>query len=360
MRREYRIALLPGDGIGPEVTREAVKVLQAVGRCFGIDFQFTETLIGGAAIDATGVPLPEDTLAACRASQAVLLGAVGGPHWDRLPGERRPEHGLLQLRKALEVFANLRPVRCLAGLVNVSPLHPEVVRGTDLLIVRELTGGLYFGQPRGRQGDEAVDTLRYSRDEIARVVRVALAAARARRHRLTSVDKANVLESSRLWREVVEKEAQAFPDVTLEHMLVDTCAMNLVRNPRAFDVIVTENMFGDILSDEAGAIVGSLGVLPSASIGDRAPFLYEPVHGSAPDIAGKGVADPIGAILSAVMMLRHSFDLLSEAVAVEAAVEQVITAGVRTADLGGSATRAEFGDRVAVAIENLKPVGQRA
>ncbi len=353
--REYHISLLPGDGIGPEVVAEAVKVLRAVGRRFRLGFQFVEAIIGGAAVDTVGVPLPEETLTACRASQAILLGAVGGPRWDHLPGEQRPERGLLQLRKSLEVFANLRPVRRFPVLADVAPLRAELMSEIDLLIVRELTSGLYFGTPRGRTGEEAVDTLRYTKEEIARVVRVALRAARERQRRLTSVDKANVLESSRLWREVVEEERQAFPDVAVEHMLVDTCAMNLIRTPAAFDVIVTENMFGDILSDEAGALVGSLGILPSASIGEHPPFLYEPVHGTAPGIAGRGIANPIGAILSAAMMLRFSFASLSEAAAVETAVDRVVEDGGRTADLGGATMTAEFGDRVAAAIEALEP-----
>jgi len=344
---EIRVALLPGDGIGPEVIREAVKVLQAVARRFQLQFVFTELPIGGAAADATGTPLPDVTLQACLRADAVLLGAVGGPTWDRLPGPARPEAGLLQLRSALGVFANLRPVRVFPSVAAVSPLRPEVATATDLLIVRELIGGLYFGQPRGRTEDGAVDTLRYSAKEVARVTRVAFTMARRRRRKVTSVDKANVLETSRLWRETVESVAGEFPDVTLEHMLVDTCAMQLVRAPTQFDVIVTENMFGDILSDEAGAVAGSLGLLPSASIGDRQPFFYEPVHGSAPDITGKGVANPVGAILSVAMLLRHSLERHDAAGTVEAAVERVLEAGVRTPDLGGRATTVQVGDRVA-------------
>ncbi len=343
---EVRVALLPGDGIGPEVIREAVKVLQAVAARFHIQFAFAELPIGGTAVDAAGVPLPADTLQACRRSEAVLFGAAGGPKWDRLPGPVRPEAGLLQLRAALGVFANLRPVRLDPAAGSASPLRPEVAAGTDLLIVRELIGGLYFGRPHERTGDAAVDTLRYSREEIARVVRVACAAARGRRRKVTSVDKANVLETSRLWRETAEAEARAFPDVTMEHMLVDTCAMQLVRAPAQFDVIVTENMFGDILSDEAGAVVGSLGLLPSASLGDRPPFLYEPVHGTAPDIAGRGIANPVGAILSAAMLLRHSLGRDDAAAAVEGAVGRVLAAGIRTPDLGGTASTTEVGDRV--------------
>jgi len=351
----YRVAVLGGDGIGPEVIREAVKVLSAAGRRFGVEFAFDEALIGGAAIDATGSPLPDETLALCRSSQAVLFGAAGGPQWDALPGDARPERGLLRLRAALAVYANLRPVRLMAE--GTSPLRAQVVAGTDLLIVRELTGGLYFAEPRGRSGDLAIDTLRYTRDEIARVVRVALRLARSRRRVLTSVDKANVLETSRLWRDVVEEEARAFPDVTVRHMLVDTAAMELVRAPATFDVIVTENMFGDILSDEAAGVVGSLGLLPSASLGDHAPFLYEPVHGSAPDIAGKGIGNPVGAILSAALLLRYSCDLPSAAAAVEAAVEAAVTRGVRTPDLGGTASTVDVGDRIAAAVEEGQPVG---
>jgi 3-isopropylmalate dehydrogenase len=348
---EVRVALLPGDGIGPEVTREAVKVLHAIARRFHLQFEFTEWLVGGAAIDALGVPLPDVTLQASLRSDAVLLGAVGGPKWDGLPGPARPEAGLLALRSALGVFANLRPVRLPPSLSGLSPLRPEVVAGTDLLIVGELIGGLYFGQPRGRTGDSAVDTMRYSTDEVARVARVAFGAARRRRQKVTSVDKANVLETSRLWREVVEATIQEFPEVTLAHMLVDTCALQLVRAPSQFDVILTENMFGDILSDEAGAITGSLGLLPSASIGDRRPYFYEPVHGSAPDIAGRGMANPVGAILSAALLMRYSLDRDDAATAIETAVERVLTSGVRPPDLGGTASTIELGDGVVREID---------
>lgn len=355
MPERYRVAVLGGDGIGPEVIREAVKVLSAAGCRFDLEFAFDEALIGGAAIDATGSPLPDETLALCRSSQAVLFGAAGGPRWDALPGDARPERGLLRLRAELAVYANLRPVRLMEE--GISPLRAQAVAGTDLLIVRELTGGLYFATPRGRSGDLAIDTLRYTKDEIARVVRVALRLARSRRRVLTSVDKANVLETSRLWRDVVEEEARAFPDVTVRHMLVDTAAMELVRAPATFDVIVTENMFGDILSDEAAGVVGSLGLLPSASLGDHAPFLYEPVHGSAPDIAGKGIGNPVGAILSAALLLRYSCDLPSAAAAVEAAVEATVTRGVRTPDLGGTASTVDVGDRIAAVVEEGQPVG---
>ncbi|MDQ7843265.1 MAG: 3-isopropylmalate dehydrogenase [Armatimonadota bacterium] len=354
-----RIAVLPGDGVGPEVTAEAVRVLVASARRHGLAVETADGLIGGAALERTGRPLPAETVDLCRTADAVLLGAVGGPRWDDLPGDRRPERGLLELRRALGVYANLRPARVFPSLLDRAPLRPEVASGTDLLIVRELTGGLYFGTPRGRDGDEAVDTLRYRRQEIRRLVRTGLDAARRRRRRLTSVDKANVLETSRLWREVVVEEAAAFPEVAVEHMLVDTCAMQLVRAPRAFDVIVTENMFGDILSDEAGAVVGSMGLLPSASLGETPPFLYEPVHGSAPDIAGKGIANPVGAILSAALMVRHSFRRPEIAAEIEAAVEAAIAAGVRTPDLGGTATTAEMGEAVVAALSRVAGSGGR-
>ncbi len=347
MPAEVPIALLPGDGIGPEVIRESVKVLQAAARTFGFSVAFTEFPIGGAAIEARGVPFPDETLRGCQAAAAVLLGAVGGPAWDHLPGPARPEAGLLQLRRALGVFANLRPVRVLPVLAELSPLRAEVAAPTDLLIVRELLGGLYFGQPRGRTTDGAVDTMRYTTGEIARVARVACTLARQRRGKVTSVDKANVLETSRLWRETVDGVAREFPDVTVEHMLVDTCALQLVQAPGQYDVIVTENMFGDILSDEAGAITGSIGMLPSASLGDRPPFLYEPVHGSAPPLAGKGVANPVGAILSVALLVRHSLGHVEASRAIEMAVEEVLADGVRPPDLGGRASTAEVGDRVA-------------
>jgi len=350
---EVPIALLPGDGIGPEVIRESVKVLQAAARTSGFSVALTELPIGGAAIEARGVPLPEETLRGCQAAGAVLLGAVGGPAWDHLPGPARPEAGLLQLRRALGVFANLRPVRVLPALAELSPLRAEVAAATDLLIVRELIGGMYFGQPRGRTTDGAVDTMRYTVGEVARVTRVACALARQRRGKVTSVDKANVLETSRLWRETVDGVAREFPDVTVEHMLVDTCALQLVRIPGQFDVIVTENMFGDILSDEAGAITGSLGMLPSASLGDHPPFLYEPVHGSAPDLAGKGVANPVGAILSVALLVRHSLGHVEASRAIEMAVEQVLSDGVRPRDLGGLASTAEIGDRVAEKVMRI-------
>nr|P05644.1 RecName: Full=3-isopropylmalate dehydrogenase; AltName: Full=3-IPM-DH; AltName: Full=Beta-IPM dehydrogenase; Short=IMDH [[Bacillus] caldotenax]CAA28455.1 unnamed protein product [[Bacillus] caldotenax] len=311
----YRIAVLPGDGIGKEVTSGAVEVLKAVGIRFGHEFTFEYGLIGGAAIDEAGTPLPEETVRLCRESDAVLLGAVGGPKWDDNPPHLRPEKGLLAIRKQLDLYANLRPVVCYDSLVSRSPLKPDLVQGVDFVIVRELTGGIYFGQPSAvvENGEEkAVDTLLYKKEEIERIVRMAFELARGRRKKVTSVDKANVLSSSRLWREVAEEVANEFPDVTLEHMLVDM-RMQLIRAPKQFDVIVTENMFGDILSDEASMLSGSLGMLPSASLSASGPSLYEPVHGSAPDIAGMNKANPIAAILSAAMMLRLSFGLTAEA-----------------------------------------------
>jgi 3-isopropylmalate dehydrogenase len=351
------IVVLPGDGIGPEVTAQAVKALAAVARTRGHTFSFQELPVGGGAIDAGLPALPPQTLEACRHADAVLLGAVGGTQWDGLPPPQRPEAGLLGLRRALRLFANLRPVRAYPELAGASPLRPEALEGTDLLIVRELTGGLYFGEPRGRAVRDgrrvAVDTLPYTEDEVARIARVAFRAARERRRLVTSVDKANVLHSSQLWREVVVEVAREFPDVRLEHMLVDTAAMQLVRRPAAFDVVLTENMFGDILSDEAAGLVGSLGVLPSASLGEGGPSLYEPVHGTAPDIAGRDIANPTGAILSAAMLLRFALGLPEEAGVVERAVAEVIAAGARTADVAGigeAVGTAEFGDRVVARV----------
>ena len=328
-----RITVLGGDGIGPEVTEQAVRVLQAVAARFGHEFEFTPALIGGAAIDASGSALPPRTIDACRSSAAVLLGAVGGPQWSD-PGARvRPEQGLLELRRTLGLFANLRPVRTMPAMLDASPLKPEIVRGADILVVRELTGGIYFGR-KSRTAHEAEDVCSYTAEEVERVTRVAGRLAMNRQRRITSVDKANVLETSRLWRSVVERVIKdEFPAVELEHMLVDAAAMHLIRRPTAFDVLLTENMFGDILTDEASMIVGSLGLLPSASLGDSAVGLYEPIHGSAPDIAGRGIANPYGAILSAALLLRHSLSLEAEAAAVESAVEAALTAGGRTADV---------------------------
>ncbi len=328
------VALLPGDGIGPEVVAAAVTVLEAVGRRFGHSFEFTTHPIGGAALRRGSPPLPLATLEACRRADAVLLGAVGDPAFDGEAPARRPEAALLALRRALGVFANLRPARVWPGLEHAGPLRPEVLAGTDLLIVRELTGGLYYGEPRGfsADGNAAVNTLRYTRPEVERIAEVAFAAAERRRRKVTSVDKANVLETSRLWRTVVEEVAARHPEVHLEHQYVDACAMKIALAPASFDVILTENLFGDILSDEAGAVCGALGLLPSASLGPG-PGLYEPVHGSAPDLAGRDVANPVGAIGSAALLLRHSLGLEAEADAVERAVGETLAAGWHTADL---------------------------
>jgi 3-isopropylmalate dehydrogenase len=337
------IAVLPGDGVGPEVISAARLVLEAVTARFGHSFTLVDGLIGGAAIDATGVPLPEGTLAACRAADAVLLGAVGGPKWDDPAAPVRPEQGLLALRRALGVFANLRPVAPYPCLAHASPLRPERLSGVDLVVVRELTGGIYFGaktRQRGADGEEwASDLCTYSAREIERIVRIAGALARARRGQVTSVDKANVLETSRLWRQVTTRVMHdEFPDVRLEHMLVDSCAMHLVQRPADFDVIVTENMFGDILTDEAAVLTGSIGLLPSASLGARRGSetrcgLYEPIHGSAPDIAGRSRANPVGTILSLAMLLHHSLGLVHEARVVERAIEATIVEGMLTADV---------------------------
>jgi 3-isopropylmalate dehydrogenase len=331
---KLKVLVVAGDGIGPEVTREAVKVLRSVAEVDGHDFQFAEGLIGGAAIRAEGNPLPQKTLDAALASDAVLLGAVGGNEFNSLPPDRRPEAGLLQLRKALGGFANLRPAFAFPALAANSPLRPEVTEGADILFVRELLGGLYFGQPRAwqRESNSAWNTMRYTRDEVVRVARVAFDLASKRRKKVTSVDKANVLEVSQLWRATVTEIAAQYPDITLEHQYVDACAMHLMNTPRNFDVVLTENLFGDILSDESGVITGSLGMLPSATVGGTVN-LYEPVHGSAPDIAGKGIANPLGAILTAAMLLRHSAHLEGEAQAVESAVRTVLERGYRSADL---------------------------
>ena len=328
------IAVLAGDGIGAEVTAEAVRALERLAHRFGHSFEFAPALLGGAAIDATGEALPASTLALCRRADAVLLGAVGGPKWSHPDAAVRPEQGLLQLRKALGLFANLRPVVPHAALLDASPIKAHLLRGVDIMVVRELTGGIYFGD-KHRTATEAYDVCRYSAPEIERVVRLAARLARARRRKLTSVDKANVLETSRLWRAVVERVLPAeFPDVSFEHVLVDAAAMHLLRRPRDFDVIVTENMFGDILTDEASMLAGSLGLLPSASLGEDARGgLYEPIHGSAPDIAGRGIANPYATILSAAMLLRHSLKLEEEARCLEAAVSKAIESGALTADL---------------------------
>jgi 3-isopropylmalate dehydrogenase len=339
--------VLPGDGIGPEVTACAVEVLHKIASKFNHTFTMEHRLIGGASIDAHNVALTEETLVACQKSSAVLLGAVGGPKWDDPTAKVRPEQGLLALRKGLGVFANLRPVKVFPQLVDASPLRPELLKGVDLLVMRELTGGLYFATPRFRDKNEkgqerAVDTLEYYDYEIERVVDLAFRLARGRRKKVTSVDKANVIETSRLWRQIATKVSMNYPDVQLEHMLVDTAAMRLVAAPASFDVMVTENMFGDILTDEASVLAGSMGMLPSASLGSGGPGLYEPIHGSAPDIAGNGIANPIGTILSAALLLRYSLKLEAEASQIESAVEQVIASGQRSKDLGGSRTTTEI------------------
>ena len=357
------VTVLPGDGIGPEVTAEAVRVLDWVAGRFGHEFVFAERLMGGCSIDKHGVALTDEVLADCQASDAVLLGAVGGPKWDNPAAKVRPEQGLLGLRKGLGVFANLRPVRVHPSLVDASPLRPEKLQGVDILVIRELTGGLYFGEPKERRrhanGESAVDTLIYHDYEVRRIVELAFRLAAGRRASVTSVDKANVLESSRLWRQVANEVGAAHPDIALEHMLVDTAAMRLISSPAYFDVVVTENMFGDILTDEASVLSGSMGLLPSASIGDGGPGLYEPIHGSAPDIAGKGLANPIGTILSAALLLRHSLRLEHEAAAIETAVDRVLAAGARSADLGGKLSTRQMADAIlaelAVAAAELAP-----
>lgn len=332
----FTIAVLPGDGIGPDVVREGVKILKRIAKRRNQDFVFQEGLVGGAALDATSHPLPAETLTLCKSSNAVLLGAVGGPKWDNNPPELKPEQALLGLRKQLGLFANLRPARIYSALIGASSLKSEVVEGVDVLVVRELTGGLYFGTPRGVRSqngeDTAVNTLVYSTSEVKRIAEVAFNAARKRRKKVCSVDKANILETSQLWRKVVMQVAAAYPDVELTHMYVDNCAMQLIRNPRQFDVIVTENMFGDILSDEAAMLTGSIGMSPSASLGGNVA-LFEPVHGSAPDIAGKDKANPIATIASVAMMLRHSFNLVEDARLIDLAIESVLNQGYRTADI---------------------------
>jgi 3-isopropylmalate dehydrogenase len=353
---QAHIVLLPGDGIGPEVIAEGKKVLETVASRFGHTFTFESHLMGGCAIDESGVPITDETLAACKAADAILLGAVGGPKWDSPKAKVRPEQGLLRLRYDLGLFANLRPVTVFPALIGFSPLRPEKLEGVDLLVVRELTGGLYFGEPRFREevdGDtRAVDTLVYTGKEIRRIVRLAFEIARGRRKKVTSVDKANILETSRLWRGIAEEIALEYPDVTLEHQLVDSAAMRLIQNPASLDLIVTENMFGDILSDEASVLAGSLGMLPSASLGEGTLGVYEPIHGSAPDIAGKGIANPLGTILSAAMLLRHSLGLEAEAKAVEAAVMTVLEAGTVTADLNrdSAVSTGACGDAVCMAL----------
>jgi len=353
--KSYAVAVLPGDGIGPEVIAEAEKVLKATGQRFGHQFQIERALVGGAAMDATGGPLPEDTLALCRASDAILFGAVGDPKFDDPQAKVRPEQALLGLRKELDLFANLRPVCVMPTLADASPLRPEIVAGVDLVVVRELVSGIYFGEPRVEGDDRAVDTMVYTRTEVERIAHLAFRTARKRKNLVTSVDKANVLACSRLWRKTVSAVAKDYPDVTLEHMLIDSATMHLIQRPRHFDVILTGNQFGDILSDETSVLAGSMGMLPSASLGAGSVGLYEPIHGSAPDIAGKGIANPLATILSTALLLRHSLGLETEAQAIEQAVSAVLDAGYRAADLARPgepvvSTR-EMGDLVVNALE---------
>ena len=359
----HNIAALPGDGIGAEVIEEAVKVLEAVGRRFGHEFHYIQDIVGGAAIDEFGTALRDETLEMCKHQEAVLFGAVGGPKWDDPGRTVRPEQAILGLRKGLGLFANIRPVKMYSFLADRTPLKRETVEHVDMVVLRELTGGIYFGRPQRRwsdsRGRKGVDTLKYSEREIERIVRLGFEMARGRRKRLTSVDKANILDTSRLWREIANELSAEYPDVTLEHRLVDSCAMDLIRNPAEFDVIVTENMFGDILTDEASMLAGSMGMLPSASLGRRRRNgsglgLYEPIHGTAPDIAGQGVANPIAMILSAAMMLRFSLRREEEAAAIEQAVADVLAAGHRSPDLVGPGESAlgteQMGDLVVAAL----------
>ena len=350
----FKLTLLPGDGIGPEIVAEAVRVLDVVASKHGHSFTYTERLMGGCSIDKYGSSLTDETLADCKSADAVLLGAVGGPKWDDPAAKDRPERGLLALRKGLGVFANLRPVKVHPTLIDSSPLKPEKLKGVDIMVVRELTGGLYFGWPKGRDvkdgRERAVDTLEYYDYEIKRVMELAFQLAKGRKKKVTSVDKANVLESSRLWRQIAVQVGKANPEVELEHTLVDTASMRLITGPAWMDVVVTENMFGDILTDEASVLAGSMGMLPSASLSESGPGLYEPIHGSAPDIAGKGIANPIGTILSTAMLLRYSLKLEAEATSIENAVDAAITAGARTADIGGKLTTRQMADEI---IKNL-------
>lgn len=350
-----KIALLPGDGIGPEVVTSAVAVLKEAAAQFQHEFEFETALIGGIAIDEKNNPLPKETVEVCKSADAILLGAVGGPKWDQNPPELRPEKGLLSIRKQLDLFANIRPVKVFDSLSEASPLKQDHISGVDFVIVRELTGGLYFGEPSERYTDDegkeaAVDTLLYTKEEIVRVLKEAFDMALTRRKKVTSVDKANVLASSKLWRDAVEEVASQYPDVAYEHMLVDNAAMQLIYKPAQFDVIVTENMFGDILSDEASMITGSLGMLPSASLSSTGLHLYEPIHGSAPDIAGQNVANPLATILSAASLLRTSFALEEEAAAIEAAVEAVLASGKRTKDLASKEGTYETTDDITKAV----------
>jgi 3-isopropylmalate dehydrogenase len=347
---QANIVLLPGDGIGPEIVTEAVRVLETVASKNGHAFSFTERMMGGCSIDKYGTSLTDETLADCQAADAVLLGAVGGPKWDDPNAKDRPERGLLALRKGLGVFANLRPVKVHPALIEWSPVKAEKLEGVDIMVVRELTGGVYFGWPKGRDvkngRERAVDTLEYYDYEVKRVMELAFKLAKGRKNKVTSVDKANVLESSRLWRQIAAKVGTENPDVELEHVLVDAASMWLITSPAKMDVVVTENMFGDILTDEASVLAGSMGMLPSASLGEAGPGLYEPIHGSAPDIAGRGIANPIGTIMSSAMLLRHSLGLEAEAVSIEAAVDASITDGARTVDVGGKLNTKQMADEI--------------
>ncbi len=352
------ITLLPGDGIGPEIINETVAVLETIASKYGHKFNFAERLMGGCSIDKFGSSLTDETLADCQSADAVLLGAVGGPKWDDPKAKDRPERGLLALRKGLGVFANLRPVKVHPALLDSSPLKPEKLTGVDILVIRELTGGLYFGWPKGRDvkdgRERAVDTLEYYDYEIRRVMELAFSLAKGRKKKVTSVDKANVLESSRLWRQIAVQVGAQNPEIELEHMLVDTASMRLITGPAWLDVVVTENMFGDILTDEASVLAGSMGMLPSASLGAGKNGLYEPIHGSAPDIAGQGIANPTGTIRSAAMLLRYSLNLETEAAAIEKAVDETITAGARTADLGGKLTTKQMAAEIINKIQNAE------
>lgn len=356
--RTYKIAVLPGDGVGAEVIREATKALRAIGSKYGLKFEFSGGLVGGSALDTVGEPIPAATMEVCRSSDAILFGAVGGPKWDKLDWSKRPEVALFTLRKEFGLFANLRPAKLHRALIDASPLKPELVKETDIMVVRELTGGIYFGEPRGIGGrggaERGFNTLSYTRSEIERIARVAFELASKRRKSLASVDKSNVLETMVLWRRVVEEMGRGYPKVELRHILVDNCAMQLIRDPRQFDVLLADNMFGDILSDEAAMLTGSIGMLPSASLGGKIG-LYEPVHGSAPDIQGQDIANPIAAIASAAMMLRHSFDLEDEASKIESAIDSVLHKEVRTKDIYQKGCRlvgtAEMGDLICGAIQ---------
>jgi len=360
---EYKITTLPGDGIGPEVVNEATKVLDVIANKYDHTFNFQERLMGGCSIDKYGASITDETLADCKDSDAVLLGAVGGPKWDDPNAKDRPERGLLALRKGLGVFANLRPVKVHPSLIDSSPLKPEKLKDVDILVVRELTGGLYFGQPKLREmkngNERAVDTLEYFDFEIKRIIELAFELAKGRKKKVTSVDKANILESSRMWRQIASNIGTQNPDIQLEHTLVDTAAMRLITSPASMDVVVTENMFGDILTDEASVLAGSMGMLPSASLAESTSRsekearigLYEPIHGSAPDIAGKGIANPIGTILSCALMLRYSLKLEFEAQVIENAVHEVVSSGAKTADLGGTLTTRQMADEIIKRIE---------